>query len=186
VKVPSYAELPLTVAAQKVQRSGYPQAYAKHEPKASLLSSALTGRSPATLSCTTGSGGRTPGDPAQVRARLQRDFGPKVLPRIEAPGRGQGVSGSSGNAKSGSRSTVEVPVAMSADRGDAERRGWEVAHWAVAHASELRIAQVSYAGRVWRAGNSEQGWGAADENSGAKGSGAPGRGTGTVFITTAQ
>ncbi|MGB8942750.1 MAG: heavy metal transporter, partial [Streptomyces sp.] len=30
--VPGYSRLPLTVAAQRVQRSGYPQAYAKHEP----------------------------------------------------------------------------------------------------------------------------------------------------------
>ncbi len=34
VKVPDYSRLPLTVAAQRVQRSGYPEAYAKHEPDA--------------------------------------------------------------------------------------------------------------------------------------------------------
>ncbi|MER6923256.1 heavy metal transporter, partial [Streptomyces spiralis] len=33
-KVPGYTRLPLTVAAQRVQRSGFPQAYAKHEPDA--------------------------------------------------------------------------------------------------------------------------------------------------------
>ena len=44
VKIQGYSRLPLTVAAQRVQRSGYPQAYAKHEPDATLLAAALTGR----------------------------------------------------------------------------------------------------------------------------------------------
>jgi hypothetical protein len=44
VKVSGYSRLPLTVAAQRVQRSGYPQAYAKHEQDATLLAAALTGR----------------------------------------------------------------------------------------------------------------------------------------------
>ncbi|GAA3296888.1 hypothetical protein GCM10020295_27930 [Streptomyces cinereospinus] len=43
-EVPGYTRLPLTVAAQRVQRSGFPQAYAKHEPDATLLAAALTGR----------------------------------------------------------------------------------------------------------------------------------------------
>ncbi|MEV7771629.1 hypothetical protein [Kitasatospora sp. NPDC086791] len=51
VKVPGYTRLPLTDAAQAVQKSGYPQAYAKHETKATLLTSALAGREPASFSC---------------------------------------------------------------------------------------------------------------------------------------
>lgn len=51
VKVPGYTRLPLTDAAQQVQKSGYPQAYAKHETKATLLASALTGREAAALNC---------------------------------------------------------------------------------------------------------------------------------------
>ncbi|WP_035845486.1 hypothetical protein [Kitasatospora azatica] len=50
-EAPNYARMPLTEAAQTVQKSGYPGAYAKHEAKASLLASALTGRAPATFSC---------------------------------------------------------------------------------------------------------------------------------------
>src|SRR3954464_13221350 len=44
-EVPGYTRLPLTVAAQRVQLSGFPQAYAKHEPDATLLAAALTGAS---------------------------------------------------------------------------------------------------------------------------------------------
>ncbi|MFJ1706495.1 hypothetical protein [Kitasatospora sp. NPDC088346] len=51
VKVPGYARLPLTDAAQQVQKSGFPQAYAKHETNATLVSAALTGREPAALTC---------------------------------------------------------------------------------------------------------------------------------------
>ncbi|MEV0525611.1 heavy metal transporter [Streptomyces sp. NPDC050439] len=138
--VPGYSRLPLTVAAQRVQRSGYPQAYAKHEPDAVLLAAALTGRAPATLTCE----GRTadePGDPAKVRAALVRDFGREVAP--------EGGSGS-----------VTVPVSSTASGagGGGAQRGWELAHWAVAQASALGIERVSYGGREWSAEGSRMEW----------------------------
>jgi murein DD-endopeptidase MepM/ murein hydrolase activator NlpD len=43
VTVPNWQTIPLTVAAQSVQRSAYPDAYAKHEPLASRIVDALTG-----------------------------------------------------------------------------------------------------------------------------------------------
>ncbi|WP_436840315.1 heavy metal transporter [Streptomyces flavofungini] len=141
-QVPGYSRLPLTVAAQRVQRSGFPQAYAKHEPDAALLAAALTGRAPATLTCE-GRPGVAPGGPDRVRRALARDFGAGVLAsdgaadgdvvRVRVPG-----------AKAG-------PAAVGPD-GGAPRRGWELAHWAVAHASALHIERVSYGGREWRAG----------------------------------
>ncbi len=80
-----------------------------------------------------------PGDADEVRADLVRSFGKDVLP----------AAGSSGAAAT---TTVSVPVrgqARTAD-GSESRRGWEIAHWAVARAGTLRIAEVSYEGRVWR------------------------------------
>ncbi|MGW7271316.1 heavy metal transporter [Streptomyces sp. NPDC054864] len=167
--VPGYSRLPLTVAAQRVQRSGYPQAYAKHEPDAALLAAALTGRAPATLTCE----GRTadePGDPAKVRAALVRDFGREVTP------------------EGGSGDTVTVPVNATAAgaEGGAEQRGWELAHWAVAQASALGIERVSYGGREWSAADSGKEWrkpgktGEADRRTGA------GTGTGDVRIVVGQ
>ncbi len=41
----------VTVAAQEVQRSGFPEAYADHEADARVLASALTGNSPHAFSC---------------------------------------------------------------------------------------------------------------------------------------
>ncbi|MFD5869786.1 hypothetical protein [Streptomyces sp. NPDC060322] len=140
-EVPGYSRLPLTVAAQRVQKSGFPQAYAKHEPDAALLSAALTGRAPASLTCSPSTAtAENPGDAAEVRSDLARAFGKDVLPAAASAG-------------AAATSTVSVPVP--ADDEATSRRGWELAHWAVARAGTLRIDEVSYAGRVWTAGT---GW----------------------------
>lgn len=151
VKVPGYSRLPLTVAAQKVQHSGFPQAYAKHEADASLLTAALTGRRAAALSCTaqppTGSG--QPGDPAQLRRRLVREFGEDVLPHSDVqPVSLDGVAADDGRF-AGNEVTVPAPT---------KKRGWELAHWAMAQAAQLHIAHISYGHHVWDVDRSEEGW----------------------------
>ena len=52
-KVDGYREMEITEAAQAVQRSGLPEAYADHEEDARALASALTGNSPAGRSAAT-------------------------------------------------------------------------------------------------------------------------------------
>ncbi|MDX3433429.1 hypothetical protein PV664_31445 [Streptomyces sp. ME01-18a] len=149
-EVPGYSRLPLTVAAQRVQKSGFPQAYAKHEPDATLLAAALTGRAPASLTCSVQApSAEGPGDAAEVRSDLVRAFGKDVLP-------------SAGSAGSSAAGTVSVPVR--AGDGSTSQHGWELAHWAVARAGTLRITEVSYAGRVW---TSDTGWRTERKESGA-------------------
>ncbi|MDX3852482.1 hypothetical protein [Streptomyces sp. AK02-01A] len=177
-KVPGYSRLPLTVAAQRVQRSGFPQAYAKHEPDAALLSAALTGRFAASLTCSVPNDS-VPGDPAKVRTALVRAFGSGVLPPDEAAGR-------SGASRTAAGVSVPVPAAADAgERGESagdgpapSRRGWELAHWAVAQAAALRINEVSYAGRTWSAKDAERGWQEKDDSTGP--------GAGEIRIRTAQ
>jgi hypothetical protein len=65
VKIEGFESLPITDAAQKVQRSGFPQAYADNEPEARAYASALT---------VTGRGGRR-----DHRGRTGRHRG-RVLP----------------------------------------------------------------------------------------------------------
>ncbi|MGW8551648.1 heavy metal transporter [Streptomyces tubercidicus] len=149
-KVPGYSRLPLTVAAQKVQRSGYPQAYAKHEANAARLTGALAGRDQDALTCTESSpvDGKA-GGAATVRERLVREFGPGVLPRTGGTGR---------TAGSGSGVTIAVPESGAVAAGEDGRRGWELAMWAMAHSAELHIEQISYAGRMWTADEAGKGW----------------------------
>ncbi|MFD2688377.1 heavy metal transporter [Streptomyces phyllanthi] len=170
-KVPGYSRLPLTDAAQRVQRSGFPQAYAKHEPDATLLAAALTGRAAATLTCE-GRPDATPnGGPDAVRAALLRDFGGDVLESAAAEVKtASGSTGGAASAMAASSSPIPsapaanalaIPVrpgSGSASEDSLRRRGWELAHWAVANSATLHIERVSYAGREWVAGGRAGAW----------------------------
>ncbi len=74
VKVPGYQDLPVTEAAQAVQRSAFPDAYAQHEARARAWASALTGYSPGAVTCTLRHGRRRVTADAVV-ARVARDLG---------------------------------------------------------------------------------------------------------------
>ncbi|MFE3825155.1 hypothetical protein [Streptomyces sp. NPDC059092] len=198
VKVPGYSRLPLTEAAQRVQRSGFPQAYAKHEPDAALLSAALTGRSAASLTCSTPTG-ITPGDPAKVRAALTRDFGAEVKPAdaahevsvpVPASGGPTGASGAGEAGETGEAGGSDGDLGSdgsvgSVGGGTASQRGWELAHWAVAQSWTLRIDEVAYAGRVWRAGQAHRGWQRVEGAAGSQTAGTD-SGAGVVRIGTAR
>ncbi|MDW4909272.1 heavy metal transporter [Streptomyces sp. ADMS] len=163
VKVSGYSRLPLTVAAQRVQRSGYPQAYAKHEPDATLLAAALTGRAAATLTCEGRPAATPTGGADAVRAALVRDFGRDVLAVAAAEvGREAAAPTPSPTATTAAeRRTVTLPVppdTATAAGTTVRQRGWQLAHWAVANASALHIENVSYAGRRWTAGNTDSEW----------------------------
>ncbi len=186
VKVPGYTKLPLTVAAQRVQRSGFPEAYAKHEPDATLLADALTGRSAATLTCAGRLAATPAAGPDAVRAALVRDFGRDALQPAAEVGAAKSATPAPTPTviRSGGR-TVLLPVTAGTGSGagrGVRERGWQLAHWAVANASDLHIERVSYAGRVWTAGNTDSRWLTAGT---AGGSGAA-QGTDAVRIVTAQ
>ncbi|MYX29093.1 heavy metal transporter [Streptomyces sp. SID8381] len=195
-KVPDYQRLPLTVAAQRVQRSGFPEAYAKHEPDAALLAAALTGRAAATLTCQGRPGTARTTGPDAVRAALVRDFGrdaveeagaevggaatPTPTPSAASPGTGSDSGTGSGSGTGGRTVTLPVPARGGADGRDVRERGWQLAHWAVANASALHIERVAYAGREWTAGVTDGQWHATDAKNGDGSAGA----AGAVRITT--
>jgi hypothetical protein len=159
-QVPGYSRLPLTVAAQRVQRSGYPQAYAKHEPDATLLAAALTGRSEATLTCEDG-GVRATGSAAGVRAALVRDFGREVLTPAGAEVGRTPAERAASPAPSPAPGGREVLLPVSGGPGGEpanRQRGWELAHWAVANSAALGIAEVTYAGLRWTPGTAPGQW----------------------------
>ncbi|WP_328331091.1 MULTISPECIES: heavy metal transporter [unclassified Streptomyces] len=175
-KIPGYSRLPLTVAAQEVQRSGFPQAYAKHEPDAELLAAALTGRAPASFSCAA-TKSSVAGDPAAVRAALKRDFGGGVLPAGKP-------------AQPSAPSEVRLPVSTTTARavggpgaGSVQERGWELAYWAVANSAALHIQQVSYAGQEWTAATSHAPWRRTETTQAVSTGRSAGQGAAEVRIT---
>ncbi|MFK4109260.1 heavy metal transporter [Streptomyces sp. NPDC002176] len=191
-RVPDYSALPLTVAAQKVQRSGFPEAYAKHEQDAVLLAAALTGRSAATLTCE-GRPSRTAEatGPDAVREALVRDFGRDALQETGAVVGGTAVpspSPSPSVTATAHGRTVTVPVTRDgkgATAGAAEReRGWQLAQWAVANSSALRIARVTYEGREWTASNGGHDWHSVSKGGASGSAGAERSTTGSVRIVT--
>ncbi|WP_399897338.1 heavy metal transporter [Streptomyces sp. BBFR51] len=185
LEIPGYLDLPLTDAAQRVQRSAFPYAYAKHEPDAELLAAALTGRSAATLTCDGRPGATREKGPDAVRAALVRDFGHAVLQPAGAEADADASTGPAAGSGSGSDErtvTVPVPGGNGPDAaGEPDRRGWQLAHWAVANASALHIQRVSYAGREWTAGNTDSKW----YPTGTEGAKGAERAAGPVRITSA-
>jgi hypothetical protein len=144
VEVPDYESLPLTEAAQAVQRSAFPDAYAQHEDEAVILAAVLTGRRAAALSCVVDVDAEpVAGRPAEIRERIDRQFGGQV-------------------PVSGDGATLTCPAGAEGEPG----QGWELAHWAVAHAAELGIERIDYGQRVWEAERSEDGWREATEEDG--------------------
>ncbi|RNL63365.1 hypothetical protein EFK50_12775 [Nocardioides marmoriginsengisoli] len=136
--IDGYETMRITEAAQKVQRSGFPEAYEDHAPDARALSSALTGYSPGgAFTC--------------------------VVDEPEGSGRAQAVSKSLDEAfgttavdRTGAREDLLIPVA---NGKVGNRLGWAIAQYLVAFAGPLKIQEVSFDGRTWRTGrNSEKGW----------------------------
>ncbi|MCA4132377.1 hypothetical protein [Arthrobacter sp. M4] len=120
VKVPGYETMEITQAAQLVQKSAFPRAYAQHEAMGRAYASALTGHSAEGLDCVLKTA-TTVGDPDVVADKLAAEFG--ALPTA-----------------TGGRT---VTIAASGVQA------WALAQWAVANAKELSVTQVDVDGKRW-------------------------------------
>jgi hypothetical protein len=145
VRVPGYTELEVTEAAQAVQRSAFPEAYAQHEPRSRAWASALTGWSPAAVHCDLDPAAG-PGDPDVVVARAQRDLGGTVSAAVDGSADGTG----------GPVVLLDTAGLTAASGGDADRSGWAVAQWAVAAAEALGAESVEVGDARWERGGT--GW----------------------------
>lgn len=128
VEIPGYAAMDVTEAAQRVQRSAYPRAYAQHETMGRSFASALSGQTHAALDCTLRSPERN-GDPEALLGQLEAAYG-----SLPASSRGQ---------------IVEVEAS--------DDLAWSMAHWAVANAKELGVVQVDVDGMSWNR-QARNGW----------------------------
>jgi hypothetical protein len=79
--VPGWERLPVTVAAQRVQRSAHPDGYARHETQARVMASAFTGEVPAGVTCELGPpvAGSGAVEEQQLREAVTRELGSRAL-----------------------------------------------------------------------------------------------------------
>jgi len=132
-RVDGYEQMEITVAAQTVQRSAFPEAYAQHEPLARAWASALTGHSPAAVTCVVHE--PVAGSTSALLERVERDLGDV----------GVEVSDGEGPASV----VLDAGVLAGAGGEGAERLAWAVGQWGVALAAPLGIAEVAVADRRW-------------------------------------
>lgn len=155
VRVPGYASLPVTQAAQRVQRSGFPEAYAAHEADARVLASALTGNSPASFACTVharpaagstalSQAGLTP-RAQRVRRALTAAFGDLAWGGFAPGGVRSGHMPGSAHYEGRALDIFVRPVTA-----ENRARGWAVAHFLVAQARRLEIRTVIFDDRIWQ------------------------------------
>ena len=142
VEVEGYEDMAVTDAAQTVQRSAFPDAYAQHEMRSRAWASALTGNSPGALSCElapVADGDQTAPAAARdvVAGRLGRDLGLAPATGAADPNRQDPAS-----------STVTVD-ATPLTPDDPERGAWATGQWAVATAQVTQAVEVHVADRVW-------------------------------------
>jgi hypothetical protein len=128
VRIKGWNQLRVTEAAQRVQRSAYPEAYQKWADDALVLTLALTGQTVGAIACDTAPGTAKAGAAAASAAvqRLKQDFGTKT-PNVTTE-----------------QHTIVVPAK------DA-KSGWQVAHWMVANANRTGVTKVSFGNQQWSA-----------------------------------
>ena len=159
-QVDGYQDLEITVAAQEVQRSAFPDAYADHEADARALASALTGESGAAFACEV-RGDVDGADPALVDSGLtaradavRRDvlgaFGDLPLGGFEPGGVSTGHMEGSAHYEGRAVDLFFRPVTEAN-----QARGWAVASYLVAHADRLGVRTVIFDDRIWVAGRDD-------------------------------
>jgi len=127
-KVKGWKKMRVTDAAQRVQRSAYPNAYQKWADEAEVLAKALTGRATGAVACTVS------GEPALRGAAA-----------AAALTEGLRLDWGGGMAET-AQQAAGLTVAVS-DPG----AGWRYAHWLVSHARDTGLERVRFADLEWHA-----------------------------------
>jgi hypothetical protein len=136
-EVPGWQEMRVTDAAQRVQRSAFPEAYQQWADDASVLATALLGRAGGAVSCQFQELPAVPvGDVVgALWEHLRDDWGTAPEALVD---------------ETGLSVIADGPVA-----------GWRYAHWLVSHAGSFGVATVHFDDLVWS--TSSGGWEQAGE-----------------------
>lgn len=164
LEIDGYETMEITEAAQAVQRSAFPDAYADHEADARALASALTGNSPRSFWCETSGDAGEASDAladsglveraAIVRKDVESVFGTLSLGGFEPGGVSSGHMEGSAHYEGRAIDIFVRPI-----NADNRKRGWAIASYLVAHADRLSINTLIFDGRIWHAGSrSDDGW----------------------------
>lgn len=129
LKVPGWETMPIGQAAQEVQKSGFPDAYAQHESQGEVITAVMTGAAHEGIGCRLDPTTKN-GSPAQVVQQLSNESG---LPATAG------------------HSAVDYH-ARSADGA------YAVAAWAIAHADADNITAVTVGDRAWVRHRGRDGW----------------------------
>uniref|UniRef100_UPI001BCB1A2D hypothetical protein n=1 Tax=Rhizomonospora bruguierae TaxID=1581705 RepID=UPI001BCB1A2D len=128
-KVKGWEKMRVTDAAQRVQRSAYPEAYERWADQSVVLAEALLGKATGAVACELGNTPKVRGGAAAraVAEALRLDWGD--LPAVAQPD----------------------ALGLSVGAPDA-RAGWQYAHWLVAHAEDHGVRRVRFGTLQWTAG----------------------------------
>ncbi|CAM3519119.1 hypothetical protein NODU109028_20625 [Nocardioides dubius] len=165
VEIDGYEKMRITEAAQKVQRSAFPEAYEDHAEDGRALASALTGHSQdGAFSCEVRS---TPDEEsaeldaagltaraAAVRDDLEAAYGDLSLGGFSPEGVDSGHMEGSAHYEGRAIDVFVRPI------NEANQvKGWSMAYYLVAQADRLGIQHVIFDGKIWTSGRrSKDGW----------------------------
>jgi hypothetical protein len=129
VAIDGYEAMAITQVAQKIQRSGFPDAYADHEHEGRVLASTLAGHSAGGLGCRLDAA--TASTPAATLAR-------RLTTELGVPAKVQGAA-----VRATGRSAPEA---------------WAAGSWAVAHAQADGITSVTVGDQGWTRARGAEAW----------------------------
>jgi hypothetical protein len=129
LKVPNWETMGIGEAAQAVQKSGFPDAYAEHESQGEVITSVMTGATHEAIGCRLDAPKRN-GSPAQIAQQLSTESGLRATPEAKTVGyQAKSVNGA-----------------------------FAVASWAIAHADSDNITAVTVGDRAWERQRGRGGW----------------------------
>jgi hypothetical protein len=126
-RVRGWQKMRVTDAAQRVQRSAFPEAYERWADESTVLAKALLGNATGAVECTVPDTPMVRGNAAAtaLRQQLLLDWG---------------------TAKASPAGLVGLTVPVTDDRS-----GWRYAHWLVSHATDRGVRRVHFADLEWTA-----------------------------------
>ena len=167
VKVASWQDMPLTEAAQSVQLSAYPEAYAKWEPVAVAISQSLAQGDDGPLAdCSEGDplGTESPQgesmgpDGLTATTRALRDLVVEAFDVHDIGGYCPGGCSSGHISHSDHYTGHAIDVMLTPMDARHHRLGSAIASWAVANAARLHVKYVIWDRHIWSSSRRSEGW----------------------------